>query len=58
MNNFKVVQFEGFFLVIGSEVRTFIGEVEEYVHSTNSEEYINCEYLTHKTDKQLSGLIR
>jgi hypothetical protein len=57
MNNFKVVQFEDFFLVIGTEVRTFQGEVKDYIYSTD-EEYFNCDYLTHKVNKTLSGLIR
>lgn len=57
MNDYKVVQFEGFFLVCGQEVRKFEGKLDEYTYSKEPE-YINCAYLTHKTDKQLSGLIR
>lgn len=57
MNNYKVVQFEGFFLVIGREVLAFQGEVKDYIYSTD-EEYFNCDYLTHKVNKTLSGLIR
>lgn len=57
MQDFKVVQVEEFFLVCGQEVRVFQGNPEDYIYS-KEEEYINCAYLTHKTDKQLSGLIR
>ena len=57
MNDYKVVQVEEFFLVCGQEVRVFQGNPEDYIYS-KEEEYINCAYLTHKTDKQLSGLIR
>lgn len=57
MNDYKIVQGNGFFLVCGQEVRMFQGNINDYTYS-KEEEYINCAYLTHKTDKQLSGLIR
>jgi hypothetical protein len=57
MNDYKVVQFENFFLVCKQEVRMFQGNINDYTYSKEPE-YVNCSYLTHKTDKQLSGLIR
>ena len=57
MNDYKVVQGNGFFLVCGQEVRMFQGNVDDYEYSKEPE-YINCSFLTHRTDKQLSGLIR
>ena len=57
MENFKFVQGNGYFLVIGKECRMFTGSINEYVFH-KEEEYINCAWLTHKTNKTLSGLIR
>jgi hypothetical protein len=57
LENFKFVQGNNFFLVVGKEVRMFKGHVNDYVGSEDGS-YINCCYLTHKNDKQLSGLIR
>lgn len=54
---FKMVQFEDFFLVVGREVRKFEGLISDYI-GDESEDYIECCYLTHKTKKYLSGLIR
>ncbi len=57
MNDFKVVQFEGFFLVCNQEVRMFQGSLDDYTYSKEPK-HLSCSYLTHKTDKQLSGIIR
>ena len=55
--DFRFVQGNGYFLAVGKEVRLFIGNVSDYI-TNESSEYINCCYLTHKTNKTLSGLIR
>lgn len=57
MENFRFVQGNGYFLVIGEQVRMFTGNINDYIFN-KEEEYINCAYLTHKTNKTLSGLIR
>lgn len=54
---FKFVQFEGFFLAVGREVRYFDGLISDYI-GDESEDYVECCYLTHKTRKWMSGLIR
>lgn len=55
--DFRVIEGDGFFFYIGKEVRLFEGKTSDYIAEEN-EEYINCCFITHKTDKQLSGLIR
>lgn len=57
MENFRLVQGNGYFLVIGKECKIFTGNIEDYVFC-KEEDYINCAWLTHKTNKTLSGLIR
>lgn len=58
MENFKIVQGVGYFLVVGKEVRIFKGIVEDYVYVKDNDFTKGTAWLTNKNDKQLSGLIR
>ena len=58
MVTFKVTQVEeDMFLVHRQEVRVFQGKPDDYIY-IEDEQFVNCSYLEHKTNKQLSGLIR
>lgn len=57
MVTFKVTQIEDIFLVHKQEVRIFQGKPNDYIYIEH-DSYVNCSYLEHKTNKQLSGLIR
>jgi len=57
MVTFKVTQLEEIFLVHGQEVRVFQGKPDDYIY-IEDDVFVNCSYLEHKTNKQLSGLIR
>lgn len=58
MENFRLVQGNGYFLVIGKECKIFTGNIEDYVFCKEEEYTEGTAWLTHKSNKTLSGLIR